>query len=191
MPYFRALHPFVSPRRAQLSSVSVCAGLHDKWQCTVFLIEYFKNCSLNVVMHSHASSPSHLARLPKFDCCCCFYKPVVQKTEGCDVWAHFNFISNPSEFRKCRPVWSGLGDVISQLYRPWCRSVCSELVKSDVSIPEFNKCQPVPSKVVKSYVPVPPSFANVCWSSVRKSSRSGFFQLTSTRCCLSHTTESY
>jgi len=172
--YFRALHPIISQRRAELSSVSVYAGLHDKWQCAVFLTEYFKDCSLNVVMHSHASAPSHPARVFKFDHYSCRYKPVVQKTEGYYVWAHVNFVSNPSEFCKWRHFWSGLGDVISQLYRRWCRSVCSDLVKNDVSFLEFNKCQSVRSKVVRNYVHVPPSFRNVCQSSVRKSSRSGF-----------------
>lgn len=150
-----------------------------------------KDCSLNVVMHSHASPPSHPARLPKFDRFCCHYKPVVQRTEGCDVWAHFNFVSNPSEFRKCRPVWSGIGDVISQFYRPWCRSVCSEHVKSDVSILEFNKCQSVPSKVIGiTFLShrVSQMFADCPFGSHHEV---GVFHLTSTCCWLSHTTESY
>jgi hypothetical protein len=99
---------------------------------------------------------------------------VVQKTEGWDVLAHVSFVNNPSEFCKWWPVWSGLNNVFHSFIGPGVGHFVQNLWRVMKSIPEFNKCQPVPSKVVMNYVLVPPSFANVCWSSVRKSSRSWF-----------------
>jgi hypothetical protein len=180
VPYFRALHPSISPRSAQLSSVSFCEGQRGKWQCAVFLVEYFRlflGRRHVLRAHYHTSPPKHPARLLKFDHCCCRYKSAVPKTEECDVWAHGYFVSNPIEVGKWQHVWLGLGDVIPQFYSRWCQSVCSELVKGDVSILGFNKFRPVRLKTIRNYVLVPRSFANICWSPLWSHHELGFSNL--------------